>query len=311
MVTGIPQTWKVIVVLRAMLSTWRQHHGFRSAIFSPEMKVVPVIRNRFRSIHRSKSTRPATPEINAWIEDSFVFIGTDPMRKDEEDDFDLDWIIDKATEAVLRDGIRILLIDPWNEVEHARGRQETMTEYVARGIRALKRFARKHNVAVIVVAHPVKMERDKKRKAFIKPTLYDISDSSAWYNKCDHGLVIYRDFETGTSEIEVLKSRFDEAGEPGMVKGSLYPGLAAMTTTKTRGTARLIVRLRFCPSAHGIAVVCTDLWAERRAISIVRNIKDVRTGRALARRKQIMRGLAPPGRTWQLYWELREGSVEP
>jgi twinkle protein len=214
-ITGIPQHGKSSFTLQ-LLAHVASLHGWRSAIFSPEMKIVPVVRDRFRSI-KSGRTGPVSPEINAWIEDNFVFIGADPLRQADDDYFDLEWIIDKATEAVLRDGIRVLLIDPWNEVEHARQKGESMTDYVARGIRMLKRFARDYNVVVIVVAHPTKMSRGKDGK-LERPTLYDISDSAHWYNKPDHGLVIYRQFETEVSEIDVVKSRFDEAGETGVVK---------------------------------------------------------------------------------------------
>ena len=47
-----------------------------------------------------------------------------------------------------------------------------VTDYISRGIRALKRFARLYDVAVIVVAHPTKdVGRDGKARP---PTLYDI-----------------------------------------------------------------------------------------------------------------------------------------
>ena len=81
-------------------------------------------------------------------------------------------ILDRATDAVLRDGIRLLVIDPWNEVEHARTASESMTDYIGRSIRAIKRFARLYEVAVIVVAHPTK---DVAKEGKSRPvTLYDI-----------------------------------------------------------------------------------------------------------------------------------------
>ena len=213
-VTGIPQHGKSSWTLN-LLANLSRDHGFRSAIFSPEMRVVPILRDMLLSIDSNGLPENASQESRRWAEDSFVFIGAEPSGG--EDDFDLDWIIDKATDAVLRDGIKVLLIDPWNEVEHAKAKGETLTEYVARGIRALKRFARTYQVAVIVVAHPTKMARTKDG-AFEVPTLYDIADSAAWFNKCDHGIVIHRKFDPMLTEIIVVKSRFQEAGETGTVK---------------------------------------------------------------------------------------------
>lgn len=79
------------------------------------------------------------------IDEVFVFIDADPTGRTDEE-FDLEWILDRATDAVLRCGIKVLLIDPWNEIEHAREKNETMTDYVGRSIRALKRFARLYDV---------------------------------------------------------------------------------------------------------------------------------------------------------------------
>jgi twinkle protein len=110
----------------------------------------------------------------------------------------------------------VLLIDPWNEIEHARRRDETVTDYIARSIRALKRFAQQYSVAVIVVAHPTK-EVGKDGKA--RPvTLYDIEGSAHWFNKCDHGVVLTRVPDCDLVEVFVAKVRFQETGGKGTVK---------------------------------------------------------------------------------------------
>jgi len=59
--------------------------------------------------------------IDRWIEDRFLFIDHD--FDDPDDDVTLEWIIERAADAVLRYGIRCLVIDPWNEIEHARRRE--------------------------------------------------------------------------------------------------------------------------------------------------------------------------------------------
>lgn len=116
---------------------------------------------------------------------------------------------------MLRDGVNVLLIDPWNEIEHARRRDETLTDYIGRSIRALKRFGRLYDVAVIVVAHPTKdVGRDGKARA---PTLYDIEGSAHWANKCDHGVVIDRPSDNETL-VRVAKVRFEQSGERGLVR---------------------------------------------------------------------------------------------
>ncbi|WP_316176239.1 AAA family ATPase [Bradyrhizobium sp. SZCCHNRI1073] len=208
-VTGIPSHGKSTWVMN-LLCNAASLHGWRSVIFSPEMPTVPHLRDKFRKIKGG-----ARCDADAFICEYFRFIDADPTG-DNDDDFDLDWIIDRATDAVLRDGIRCLVIDPWNEIEHARRKDESMTDYIGRGIRALKRFARLYDVAVIVIAHPTKeVGKDGKSRPV---TLYDIEGSAHWFNKCDHGVVIDRpNAYANESIIRVAKCRFEESGEKGEV----------------------------------------------------------------------------------------------
>lgn len=143
-----------------------------------------------------------------WIDDQFVFIV--PV---EDEDTTLDWLLDKMEAAVLQYDAKIFVIDPWNEMDHDRNRDETLTEYVGRAIRALRRFAKRFNVHVMVVAHPTKMRKNEDGNYSI-PTLYDVSDSSHWYNKADAGLVIHRDGDVTIARM--AKSRYhDDIGVPG------------------------------------------------------------------------------------------------
>ena len=109
-----------------------------------------------------------------------------------------------------------MLIDPWNEIEHARRRDETVTDYIARSIRALNRFAQQYGVVVIVIAHPTKdVGKDGTLR---RVTLYDIEGSAHWFNKCDHGVVVTRVPDVDLAEIFIAKVRFQETGEKGTVR---------------------------------------------------------------------------------------------
>lgn len=209
-VTGIPGHGKSTWVMN-MLCNAAKHHQWRSAVFSPEMPTVPYMRDALRKMMQGDGC-DTVEYADRIINEYFTFIDTDPNGSEDED-FTLDWIIERATDAVLRDGANCLVIDPWNEVEHAKEKGETMTDYVGRGIRALKRFARQYGVAVIVVAHPTKdVAKDGKARAV---TLYDIADSSHWFNKCDFGVVVDR--APQWTAIQISKVRFAETGARGTV----------------------------------------------------------------------------------------------
>lgn len=147
-----------------------------------------------------------------WIDHNHLF-----LVPKEDEDATFDWLIEKMEIAAVRFDVRIFVIDPWNEIEHSRTANETETEYIGRAIRTLKRFAKRMKVHICVVAHPTKSVKDGDGN-YKMPTLYDISGSSNWYNKCDLGVIIHRQTEDDTI-FKVQKSRYhDTIGKPGEVK---------------------------------------------------------------------------------------------
>lgn len=129
---------------------------------------------------------------------------------DDELEFDIETFLETARVAVMRDGARLIVLDPWNELEHKRNRDESLTEYVGRAIRRVKAFARRHNVAVWIVAHPTKPQKGINQM----PSLYDISDSANWANKADYGLVYHRKDKTvNEATLAVVKVRMGLPGE--------------------------------------------------------------------------------------------------
>jgi twinkle protein len=145
-----------------------------------------------------------------WIADRFYLI-----RFDDEAPT-IDAILEKARAAVMRHGIRGLVIDPYNEIEHRRPSNMTETEYVSQLLGKVKRFAQHHAVHVWFVAHPAKLQRDNSGSRPI-PTLYDISGSANWVNKADLGIVVHRDLDKdpALAEIQVRKVRFKSVGKIG------------------------------------------------------------------------------------------------
>jgi twinkle protein len=99
-----------------------------------------------------------------WVADRFYLV-----RFDDEAPT-IDAILDKARAAVMRQGVRGLVIDPYNEIEHQRPANVSETEYVSQVLGKVKRFAQANDVHVWFVAHPVKIPRDAD-KSLPAPTL--------------------------------------------------------------------------------------------------------------------------------------------
>lgn len=135
------------------------------------------------------------------------------IRADGEVGPTLDWILVKARILVMRFGIRGMVVDPYNEIEHCRPDNMSETEYVSLMLSRLKRFAVSHGVHVWFVAHPQKMRPEQGKTPV--PTLYDISGSAHFVNKTDCGLVINRGEEEGTTDVYVRKIRHKWVGQQG------------------------------------------------------------------------------------------------
>ena len=131
------------------------------------------------------------------------------------DSMTLPEILSKASMLVKAKGSRILVLDPWNEMDHQY--EEREDRYLAEQLRTLKQWARKHECHVIVVAHPKTMQRGKDGNYAI-PTPYDISGGSMWRNKADNCITVWRDFarEDGVIEVHVSKVRFRQVGKIGV-----------------------------------------------------------------------------------------------
>ena len=147
--------------------------------------------------------------LTSYVEDQFSFINT------SEADISIDGILAKAEELVLRKGIKGLLIDPWNYIEHNIPEGFSETRYVSESLTKIKRAALKLGIHIILIAHPTKLSKDKSTGKYEIPTLYSISGSAHFFNKTDNGMAVYRDFETNIVTIYVQKVRYSWLGKIG------------------------------------------------------------------------------------------------
>ena len=146
-----------------------------------------------------------------WIDDRFYFI-----RFDDEAPT-IGAILEKARAAVLRHGVRGLVIDPYNEIEHRRPVNISETEYVSQLLGKVKRFAQNRGVHVWFITHPAKIQRENGKRPV--PTLYNIAGSANWINQADIGLAVHRepDKDPTRADIYIRKVRFKSVGEIGAI----------------------------------------------------------------------------------------------
>jgi twinkle protein len=216
MITGIPNQGKS-EFLDFILSKLSVKHGWKFGIFSPENFPLSLHVSKLAEKFIGKSfmwgDKMSVPEVDQalnFINDHYFFI----RPKDEE--FTLDNILEKAMYLVKRKGINGLVIDPWNTLEHQYGTSET--QYVSKVLAKLTSFKQRYNIHIFLVAHPVKMRKDKNTNKYEVPTLYDISGSANFFNKADNGITVYRDFMDDCTRVFVQKVKFKHLGKQGVVQ---------------------------------------------------------------------------------------------
>lgn len=217
-VTGIPGHGKSEWV-DALTVNLALDHGWITAFYSPEnypvgLHMMKLVEKKVGKPYNpgpiERMTKKEAADAKDWLRQHYAWLMPEQPSLDE--------ILAKAQALVLRRGVRVLVIDPWNEVEHARGSGVTEVEYVNQSLSRLRRFARKHELVVIVVAHPRLLER-KADGSYPVPTPYDISGGAMWRNKADNCLAIYANPSDPKSavEVHVQKVKFKLYGQVGMV----------------------------------------------------------------------------------------------
>jgi twinkle protein len=210
--TGHPGHGKTTLSMQLWFQICRAY-DLTAAVASFETHAKPHHRRALRQLHAGKLERDMTEaEMRAadvWVENHFLWMAHPEHRPD------LNWFLDKAEVAVVRHGARIIQLDPWNRLEASRDKSESETEYIGRCLRTLHAFAADMNCHVQILAHPAKMDSNRKGKA---PELEDISGSKNWDNMVDQGFVVHRPtfFEDGQRRTDAVffhrKARFDALG---------------------------------------------------------------------------------------------------
>jgi twinkle protein len=218
--SGVPGHGKS-ALLDWLLVGLAERAGWRFAVCSPEnqplerhaAQLIQIrARKPFGAGPRARLSPEELAEARDWLARRFWFI------LPPDDEFTIDGILRRARAAVLRYGVRGVVIDPWNEIEHSRPPSMTETEYIGQALTKIRNFARRHELHVWIVAHPTKLVKDRDGQ-YPVPTLYDISGTANWRNKADMGVVVWRDptDESAPTQVHVQKVRFRECGEVGMV----------------------------------------------------------------------------------------------
>jgi len=215
-ISGIPSSGKSEFV-DFLITKMNLLYGWKAAFFTPENF---PLKYHYAKIFEKLIGKKFSSQISNEMEFDMAleFIRDNYFYIMNEDDCTVDTVLKAAKILVKTKGIKVLVIDPYNRLEHQF--KDSETQYISRFLDKLTMFAKLNDVLIFLVAHPRKMDREANGKLKV-PTLYDINGSSNSYNKADYGFTVHRKtYEKNVlmNEIEIhwQKVKFKYLGNGGV-----------------------------------------------------------------------------------------------
>ena len=222
--TGIPGHGKTSFALQLMMNASIMY-GWRWGVFSPENYPINELFDGLVELYVGKTSDLDSP--NRMSKDEYIH-GMSFLKKHfyavyPEDDFSMKSVLGKFQYLVKRKGIKGVLIDPFNQLDHDFG-SKSEANYIADALNTVRRFTKQNDLKFIVVAHPITMRSVSAGSGDNEvPTAYRIAGGANWFNKADNIICVHRpnpkDFSDTTTNIHVQKIKFQKlvgvpTGEP-------------------------------------------------------------------------------------------------
>ncbi len=210
-ITGPPQSGKSEFADSICIG-YAMNYGIKTAFASPENKP-----NKFHGdklVRKIAGYRPSTIEevkskrirkAKEFCKEHFFHVGFNSG-------YELSRVLDKFRELVRRKGIKIFVIDPFNKTRLKTATNKSINEYTSDYLNEIDIFCAQNKVAVILVAHPVKMPHEEGTKTFKMPTAYDIKGGGEMFDMAYHILGVVKDVERRLVKVKTLKVKFQHLG---------------------------------------------------------------------------------------------------
>ena len=172
------------------------NNGTKVAVFSPENMPLDDFYNDLIETYIGKSCDPYYS--NNYMTEEEYKTGIDYVKDYffliyPERDFKIDTIFEKASYLVKKQGIRTLIIDPYNTIEHLLKAGEREDLYISRFMTQLKRFAVENDVSVHLVAHQTTAKKnDADGGRYYRPELNNVKGGGTFADKADNVVFVWR-----------------------------------------------------------------------------------------------------------------------
>ena len=249
--TGVPGDGKTEFELNLML-TRSIRTGAKWAVFSPEYFPADEFYDGLIQAYIGKGVDPAYPTNYAtegeyiaamnFVQDHFFYVYPEDEGENGEAIHTPENVFRICKQLILKYGVKGILIDPFNQLEHKRNPGEREDEYLGRHFLQTIRFARSYRINITYIAHPKSQQKDKNGN-YSEIREYDLAGGAMWANKMDVIGVVSRPerYEEG-GDIYIAKIKFHK------VKMQKRVGAGGeMEYRYNPKTGRYTTRTGFCP----------------------------------------------------------------
>lgn len=103
-----------------------------------------------------------------------------------------DYIKECFLELIIKENVTGCIVDPFNQMSNEYGKSGGRSDkYLETLLSEFSRFAQINNQKFVIVAHPVKMQKDSTGN-YPCPDVFDIADGAMWNNKMDNIVIYHR-----------------------------------------------------------------------------------------------------------------------
>lgn len=172
------------------------HEGWKFAVFSPENTPINDFYDNLIEMLIGKSADPYYKGNQMTFEEytqAFKFVNDHFFMILPEKDFTLATIFKKAKYLVRKYGVKGMILDPYNSMEHFQKSNEREELYIARFMGDLKRFAVDEHLSMNLVAHQNTQRRNEGDGGrYYKPNKSNIKGGGVFAHRADNVLMVWR-----------------------------------------------------------------------------------------------------------------------
>ena len=214
-ITGYPNDGKS-AFLNSIIVNIAKNHGWKTcfcsfekgiAYHSAEIAQLLIGKSFFSDRGKERMTQEEKDFAETWINEHILF--QDYMQSGMPT---ITQVLSKMKDAIMRHGVRVLVIDPFNFLR-AEDNKQFDHQSISDMLSQVQLFCKSFDILCIFVSHPSKpVEYNGKKRV---PDGIMISGSMAWFSKSDIGVTVYRTEED--VEIHCWKMRWAWQGKQGVV----------------------------------------------------------------------------------------------